>query len=486
MRFSVLQISDLHRDLAYEVHNGALVDSLERDIGQWRAATPDALAPSVCIVTGDLVYGVAANHRQPAEELARQYDQAGGLLIEMADRFFGGDRTRLVILPGNHDVNYAEAMQACQRIEVPAERDARTALVEELRSPNSRLRWSFADFCFYRIVDIGRYERRFEAFQRMYREFYRDMRRFPEAPSEQFAVFDFPDIQLSVAALNSCYNNDPLRRTAAVHPDALRGACRAIRDPTRAGWVAAAAWHHSVAGPASDVDYLDSEVLQYMIDAGFSLGFHGHQHFPDCLDERYRFGTGAKKITVVSAGTLCGGPRVLAPGEPRSYNILEIDTDNGTGSLHKRQMVNHEFALPLWGAGHFVSSGTSHVEFQLQAPDQRRPAALDHRLALERADGMIGNGQWREAVQLLGELQNDPHGRRLLAKALVELEDPQAIIAFLNPPQSTAEAVIVGDSLLEAGERAEIQAFLRLPQVVDLKDASVVDVCRRLEARLAR
>src|SRR5947199_3819584 len=50
------------------------------------------------------------------------------------------------------------------------------------------------------------------------------------------------------------------------------------------------------AGPFNN-DYLDSEFLQLLIDSGVSLGFHGHQHTHDCVDERYRLGPAPRKMT---------------------------------------------------------------------------------------------------------------------------------------------------------------------------------------------
>jgi hypothetical protein len=113
-----------------------------------------------------------------------------------------------------------------------------------------------------------------------------------------------------------------------------------------------ATWHHSFFGAPHDDDYLDAGPLQVLIDAGVSLALHGHQHRTDCIDERYRLGPSERKITLLSAGTLCAGPRALRAGIPRSYNVVELDTDAWTGRLHQRQMLNEEFNLPVWGPGH--------------------------------------------------------------------------------------------------------------------------------------
>jgi hypothetical protein len=57
-------------------------------------------------------------------------------------------------------------------------------------------------------------------------------------------------------------------------------------------------------------DYMDPGILQNLIDSGFSLGFHGHQHRPQFLDTRFHYGAD-RRITVISAGTLCGVRRTV-------------------------------------------------------------------------------------------------------------------------------------------------------------------------------
>ena len=61
MRFSALHISDLHRDLSDEVDNPWLLESLARDFEQFRGQDPEIMRPTLCIVSGDLVYGVKPN-----------------------------------------------------------------------------------------------------------------------------------------------------------------------------------------------------------------------------------------------------------------------------------------------------------------------------------------------------------------------------------------------------------------------------------------
>jgi 3',5'-cyclic AMP phosphodiesterase CpdA len=482
MRFSILHLSDLHRDLRDEVANGPLLDSLVRDRDQYERQNPPILAPSICVVSGDLVYGVKPGSAASAE-LDRQYSQAEEFLAGIADTFFAGNRERVVVLPGNHDVSYPAMLESAQRIDIPAGASERKLLTDELFAPRTRLRWSWPEMCFYRICDEEQYERRLEGFARIYERFYSGTRAFSLSPEKQFDLFDYPDLGFSIVALNSCFQNDPLRRAGGFNPTAFSAACRELKDPKRVGWLLAATWHHNIAGGPVQDDYLDVDFLQLLIDAGVSLGFHGHQHVHDCIDERYRLGPGQRKMTTISASTLCAEPRNLKPGVPRGYNVVELDTDKWVGRVHSRHMVNSMFNLPVWGPGHFIASGTAYFDFEICQPTASRPPTLDFKLALERADRLLEARKWNDALEVLLTVKLAPLARPMIVKALNELGDAQRMLEVLWPPETNGEAVAVGGAILELNREAEAKAFINLGFVVDNKDASVNDICRRLRVR---
>jgi hypothetical protein len=486
MRFSILHISDLHRDLSDEINNKWLLDSLETDFQQFQSQSPIIQQPSLCIVSGDLIYGASAGAVHAQEELKRQYAQAEDFLIGLADRFFGGDREKVVIIPGNHDVSYNDVMGSAAKIIIPTDAQTQARLVKELFSPNSALRWSWNELCFYKITDHSRYLSRLRHFADTYGRFYKGQRTYSLEPDKQFAIFDFPEQSFCVAALNSCFNNDPLRRSGAFHPVALTEICRLLRQPSRAGWLAAATWHHNLAGGPSADDYLDPQFVQILIDAGVSLGFHGHQHLPECFDERYRIGPSPRKMTIISASTLCAEPKNLKPGVPRSYNIVEVDADTSNGCVHQRQMINTLFNLPIWGPGHFTSTNSSHFDFALCGPLSVRPTQLDSQLLLATVDDHIGRGKTREALEVLQTIRDLPSARPFLARALNDLGDPRTTIDKLWPPQNVPEAVTVGGAILEAGTKDEALAFRQLPIVSGASDASLLDISNRIYERRLR
>jgi hypothetical protein len=486
MRFSILHISDLHRDLNDEVPNEWLLQSLINDFDQFDNQDPKILKPSICIVSGDLIFGVTPNHEYADEELKRQYNQAQEFLIGLANRFFNGNRNCVVILPGNHDISFPDVMESLQKVDVPNELGEKRELVIELFKPNSKLRWSWADLCFFRIIDEKKYHERFRYFAEMYKNFYENHRTFPLESEEQYQVFDFPWLNFSIVALNSCHNNDPFHTVGSFQQTTFSRACQALQRPERMGWLVAAAWHHNIVSEPTKNDYLDAGFLQPLIDTGVSLGFHGHQNLSDCFDERYRSGPNPRKMTIISAGTLCAEPRNLLPGVPRSYNIVELDSKELSGRVHQRQMVNHRFDLPIWGPGHFITSNRSSLNFEICPPLKIRPAYLDLQLILERVDALMGSHKWAEALDILETIKEETQARIFLVKALEELGDGRRTINNLWPPLTNREVVTVGGAILESGTENEAENFMQLDLVSNNNDASVREVRERISSRCGK
>jgi 3',5'-cyclic AMP phosphodiesterase CpdA len=486
MRYSILHLSDLHRDLTDEIPSAWLIDSIERDLHAVSHENPAPPHPSLCVVSGDLVYGVSPTVVDADRELERQTVQALEFLTGLADRLFAGDRNKVVILPGNHDVSYKKVRESCAIVPMPTDMRDRAGLVREYFTANSSLRWSWSELAFYRIVDVNEYASRLSSFAGLYSEFYQGHRQYSLLPESQFEFFDFPDQKLSLLALNSCYGNDPFQRAGRMHPGALTEATRQLRSASRSGWLLASAWHHNLTGGPAQDDYLDPSFLQLLIDSGVSLGLHGHQHRTEWFDERYRLGPNARKMVITSAATLCAGPTNLSPGSPRGYNLVEIDNEHWTARLHQRQMVNLQFNMPVWGPGHFVDTNQSFVEFELSPPLVARPARLDLQLVLEAADVLLGKANWTQVLTTLAGHLEDPFARMMATKALEELDDANMTIKVLTEPRSNAEAVLLGSAVLASGDAGAYARFLADPFVVASNDASVGQMASSIRMKASK
>lgn len=97
MKYSILHISDIHK--APGVEYASLFQSMRRDF-EYYTENEYILAPSFVVVSGDLIQGAYTD-----DEIRQQYDNVALFLSDICHFFLKGDRKRLIIVPGNHDVN---------------------------------------------------------------------------------------------------------------------------------------------------------------------------------------------------------------------------------------------------------------------------------------------------------------------------------------------------------------------------------------------
>lgn len=437
-------------------------------------------SPDLIIVSGDIVQGIRADMPEPDRNLREQYREAIEFLGRLAEAFVDGNRNKVVVVPGNHDVSAYHFEQSLRRIDILADR--KKELVTQLFSSGSQLRWSWSGFELYEIIDQALYTQRLAAFAEFYSEFYGGSRTYDLDPARQVDIFDFPEFDLVVAAFSSCHNNDLFNRQGAIHPACIADAGARLRMPSYQDRLRIAVWHHNAEGSPARVDYMDPDLIQNLIDRGFSLGFHGHQHRPQFLDTRFRHGTD-RKIAVISAGTLCGGASVR---HGRSYNIIELDTSTRTGRLHVREMQNDNLSLPIWGNRALPPNTSTYYDFHYDAPPEPAIHHNANTAALIEAQRLYDLGDYRGAAVVLGAaIASDDLARPLLLDCLVKLNDTTEMIARFDPPQSGAEAIHVMDALWSEGNRERLIELLRLPLIAETADHSVIEIRQKYKARLS-
>ena len=60
--------------------------------------------PDAIVVSGDLVEGLPLES-DAIHRVSGTYQEATELLVSLSNEFLDGDRSRVVIVPGNHDVD---------------------------------------------------------------------------------------------------------------------------------------------------------------------------------------------------------------------------------------------------------------------------------------------------------------------------------------------------------------------------------------------
>jgi hypothetical protein len=481
--FTILHISDLHRSPDDPISNTVLLSSLTADHAKYRDENPACPSPNAIIVSGDIVQGVRLGTPNAAEQIADQYRVATEFLDSLTKLFLDGDRSRIVIVPGNHDVDWNMARAA---IGPPSDPEILQNLSRSSFSPRSPLRWSWSDLSVYTIVDRDAYELRLKAFRDFYDSFYASAdRRLRQTPYGYWDLFELHDGRIAVAGFNSCANNDCFRLCGQIPDDAVAGAHLTIDRECSGAELLMAVWHHSIEGGPDADDYMDLGTIHRMIGGGFRLGLHGHQHRAQ-ISSRYVRLPEAEQMAVVSAGSLCAGPVELPTGVNRQYNVIVLNEDLSRARVHIREMAVETVFGPamraeLGGTG-FVDLSWDDDGFRaraVRAKRARREAAV---LGAERA-WKAGEPALAKQVLSTVDAAEEPYARSLLLRVLQDDQDYEGIENAISVPADINELTVLVEARITSGRFAAArQALADWSNVLGLPQPQRNDLDARITA----
>lgn len=480
--FTLLHISDLHRSPHDPIENASLLGALLADKDRYVIQTPQVSEPDAAIVSGDIIQGVPLNTQGYVRELERQYEVAHDFLACLADRFFAGDRSRIVIVPGNHDVCWNTAYNAMTEL-VPEEPPI-VAHAGVFHAAGD-LRWNWKTRSIFKVTNPDEYKRRLDAYWSFIERFYVDTNlKYPLDRSRGFNLFDLDNGRIIAAALESVHGNDCFCRQGAIERSVLGNCSLAIRDLPQQPILLIAAWHHSFQGPPQGDDYMDIATVHEMVGSGFRLGLHGHQHQADASAYAIHL-PDELSMGISSAGSLCAGARELPVGTSREYNVVVIDDTYTSARVHVREMTqgNH---FGKCGRGVFRMDG--FVELHWQRPAGRAGSApLDKQKftasTVLLAEEALHNNRADEALNLLEKIQIPlaGHARNLFIEAARKTASYQKIITLLVPPQSIAEYIELFNAMLKERQINEAESLLSRAEEFNVDANSVEILSSRLQ-----
>jgi hypothetical protein len=485
-KISILHISDLHRSRGCEITNIALLSSLINDRDRYTVSeTPKIKSPEIIIVSGDVIRGSVKPDGSEVE-VQNQYEEALSFLNDLTSRFLGGNKKRIIIIPGNHDIDWKYSKESMVKIDSTKIFDEKNTLkweiLKESINQNSTTRWSWKDLSFYKINDTDKYNKRLEAFANFYATFYNSERSYSLDPKDQFDIFDFPEFNLTVMAFNSCYNNDHLRLVGDIHPECIAAANLKIRDFKKKGRLVLATWHHNTKGQPYDSNYMDNSRLKNFIDSGVAIGFHGHQHKTELIHE-FSDVIEQKKIIVFSAGTLCGGPNELPVGNNRQYNIIEIENlpekEDFDVTLHVREKTDSSpFGNPIWTAGRIDSKNVSHYSLEIE-----KPIITDLSGILIDIENLISNKRYPEAKLALSnlDLKND-FVRKFLVECILQTEDFKLALKVFTEPRTDEEIIAVLNSAIQLGNKQQMVEVSEKIKKLSTANPAIKELIKKVEA----
>ena len=451
--FSIMHISDLHRSPRDPISNDELISALVHDRDRYINEDPSIAVPRAIVVSGDIIQGVSLHENGFAAEIEEQYAVAEEFLDELVKRFLDGDRSRLIMVPGNHDVDWNTALGALEPVQNNA---IPNNLRAELHAEDSLLRWDWESCTLYRIKDPELYEKRLDAFWGFFEKFYSGVSGFlvAENPSD-VRLFSLCDDRIGVAAYNSCHGNDCFAFHGTIRRGSVARSDLDLNDSGKTYDLLMAVWHHSIEGPPYCTDYMDVNVVRSMIGRGFRLGLHGHQHKTQAVPQEIRL-PDSERMAVIGAGSLCASANDLPVGAHRQYNIVEIAEDFCNVRIHVRAMI----VANLFSRGQLMEfGGASYVDLNWERPRNAvglmtNTQAIRNRALINEAEEAIKTGETERAASILNllELPAGSYERQLYLSAATENQNWSGIVDVTNPPATIEELVQRFEAFSQLGD----------------------------------
>ncbi len=347
----ILHISDLHFGTKQDANRwyGQLADDLRRLLSQLEPNQSPHL--DALIISGDM-----ANRSTPKEYAAAER------FIHRLLPEFGLQRHQIVIVPGNHDLNWDLSKQAYEI----KERESYDGSLEEEKVLEKSI---IVDGEYIHIPDETEYKRRFQYFS----DFYKNVigKPYQLEYEQQYELRHFPEHDLLVLGLNSAWqiNHDKKYRSrASINLDTLNNALEQIEKTPgyKKSKLKIAVWHHLL--ESQDEDRIkDHDFMKLLAANNFRLVLHGHIN-PTQAEYHYRM---VSKIDLIAAGTFGVPIRKWFPGYPLQYNLLKLQGKRLTVYNRKRIKPNEVWQPDAQWFHPDEVTASSYYEIDLHPSRQR-------------------------------------------------------------------------------------------------------------------
>jgi GTPase SAR1 family protein/predicted MPP superfamily phosphohydrolase len=250
---------------------------------------------------------------------AEEYDAAFELVDGLVKRF-GLDVSRVVVVPGNHDLNWDLAEEAYPFVSK-----------RKLPDPLPEGRYIPAGEVGVLVRDENLYRQRFARFSvHFYKKAYGG-HEYPLDYAEQGILHVRPDDRLLFLALNSSWELDHhYRDRASINMEALARALDQLQGSQYDDWLKIAVWHHPVTGR----EMMDDEFLQLLAVHDFQICMHGHIH--EAIEGYHKYDP-KRGLHIIGAGTFGAPTREQVSGIPLQYNLLALDPETCEVTVETRK-----------------------------------------------------------------------------------------------------------------------------------------------------
>jgi len=428
--YSILHISDLHKGENNDFDH--LFASLCNDADSYDQDIPK---PEIIVVCGDLAEG--ANGEDAEEQIVKQYQEVETFLNKLVMHFLNGDKYRMIIVPGNHDLYRGATIRSMEAIPD----DIRESAKERYFKGDPKYRWSWKDFCFYLINKDEEYASRFKFFVDFFNRFYEGIRTIDDCDMLN-KVIDFPEYNIAFATFNSCYRIDHLNQIGAINTKAIVESQSELSKVFKYGRFIVGVWHHNISGIPTQTNYLDPRVLHSLMDFHIQLGLYGHQHHTEALYEYHDiFKQG--RMTLISSGCLYGRGKTMPEGTHCQYNILEIEQNDEkvNVTLHVREDET-AWDIPSWRKKQIDGKDSYLMKFNLPNIDYKK--ILSDCVSQAKIEK-----NYKNAVKILVSIRDkEPLANKFIDDFLKELSNIE-ICSIKFIPQTISQKISVLGACLE-------------------------------------
>lgn len=458
--FSILHISDLHRTPNARISNEELLSALLRDRDSYIRGDEPIRSPDAIVVSGDIVQGVPLKASNGQATLQAQYEEAESFLRRLAVELVEGDHSRVIIVPGNHDIDWQLAKKAMQLVEVG---DLPANVLGALQEPNSLYRFSWATREVFRIFDAELYGNRLGAFWKFFESFYSGVNGLLRVQAGSDAnLYSLHGGRIGVAAFNSCHGNDCFAFHGSIPAKVISQTHLDMRSlgPFE---LSIAVWHHNLEGPPYRTDYMDIEIVRAMIARGFRVGMYGHQHRAQVSAQSLRLAA-SETMAILGTGALCAGGAELPSGSNRQYSIVEINDDLCSARVHVREVMASDMfgpaSLPSFGRSSSMDVTWDRPTDLFGAPIDTEQRALT--TAVQAAERLVKSSSHHEAVSKLWPLRNQlsGYGRKLLLSAAEVARDWHNLVELTLEPGSIEELILGVGARISVCDFTTARAYL--------------------------
>lgn len=272
------------------------------------------------VVSGDI------GTKSTSGEYKKAFDLVDGIV-----KRFGLISERVVIVPGNHDLNWDLSDEGYDLI--PKRKITESMIKKENLVSAGEVGALKCDY--------DRHNKRFKHFSdHFYKKIYSGVD-YPLDYSNQAIIFENTEDKILFVGLNSSWKVDNHHKKAAsVNTNSLSKAIGIINNDIYNDWLKIAVAHHPVTGEES----MNDEFMELLAVAGFRIYLHGHLH--EAINNKFMYDF-KHNIHIIGAGTFGSPAKEQRTGIPLQYNLLIIDTKTKEVTVETRKKEKVEGA---WSA----------------------------------------------------------------------------------------------------------------------------------------